>query len=188
MKSNKTLLAAGVVTAVVGASAVGLNSASAHPGDNGEARQSFISSLAERFSLDQTEVETFLDEKQDERKAQKQEAKQEHIAGLIEDGTLTQEQADALETKYEELREQKESLRDQDLTREEMRALMMDAKEDLENWTEEQGIDLDSIRPDKGTFKGRRGHHKMMHDRYEDVDSAENEGSEEDVSTTVQEL
>jgi hypothetical protein len=176
MKINKQLLAAVAVTTVATGTALGISGASAHSGGNEEERAARVSELAERFNLDESEVESYFEEKRTEHEAEREQKRDEHLAGLVEDGTLTQEQADALKAKMEELHEARDALKDQDLTREEMREQMEANREELQSWAEEQGIDLDAIRPEKG--EGRRGHHGHgphgdFESETEDTDSAE---------------
>lgn len=53
----------------------------------------------------------------------------------------------------------RESLRDQDLTREQMHDKMKEARDSFETWAEDQGIDLEAIRPEGKGFgeHGPRG-------------------------------
>jgi len=184
MAQKTSLLAAGVVTSVAALGLVGLPAASAQSSEGGF-MSSLASSIAERFNLDQTEVETFLDEQKDEFKAERQAAREEkraeYIAGLVEEGTLTQEQADALAEKRAELEAEKEALKDQNLTRKEIREAMEETRDEFEAWAEEQGIDLDEIRPEHKRG-GYRGHY---HHPYADKDATDNS---DDINNSVQEL
>lgn len=154
MKFNKNLLAAGIVTTVAAGSLIGTGMASAQSSDGAD---SIIDKIATRFNLDKSEVETTFSEHREERQVERQEKHTEHLASLVIDGTLTQAQADALTAKHTELREARDALKDQDLTREEMHEAMETAREEMKTWAEEQGIDLDAIRPEGG-HKGGRHH------------------------------
>lgn len=155
MKISKTMLAAGAITTVAAGSIIGTSVASAQSGDGGSG---IVDRLVERFSLNRDEVEAVFEEERDEKHAEMEVREEERIAGLVEDGTLTQEQADALNAKRDEMRQSKEDLMDQDLSFEEMRDQMRSDMEEFEAWAEEQGIDLDAIRPEKGRGFGGHGH------------------------------
>lgn len=150
---SKMLVAAAVTAASV-AGLAGINAVSAQSNSG-----SFADRISERFNLNSEEVQTFLDEQKDERRADKQEARQAHLEGLVDEGVITEAQLEALQERVEEMREAKQELKDSDLTREEMREAIDDAKEEFEEWAEEQGIDLDEIRPERG--EGRHGKGKL---------------------------
>ena len=155
MNATKILSAAGIATAIVVGSMLAVTAASAHGDEN--ARQERITELAERFNLDESEVKAFYEEKKAERQQEREAKQAEHLASLVSDGVLTQEQADALKEKRDELRETKMSLKEQDLTKEEWKQQLETLKSEFQAWADEQGINLDDIRPDKddGFRKGR---------------------------------
>ncbi len=155
MKLSKAMLAAGVLTTIAAGSLVGPSVASAYGGEDGSG---IIDKLVEKFGLSRDDVQAVFDEARVEKHAEMEAEEAERLASLVEDGTLTQEQADALSQKREEMRQAREELRDQDLTREEIHEQMKSDMEDFKAWAEEQGIDLDAIRSEKGEGFGHRGH------------------------------
>jgi|GEM_PF-4760080 len=72
---------------------------------------------------------------------------QEHLSGLVEDGTLTQEQADALEQFREE---NKPDTDPRELTPEERQTQREQMREAFEEFAQENGIDVDDIKPPRG--------------------------------------
>ena len=154
-KATKIITTAGVGAAIVAGSMLAVTATSAHSGGSSDER---AAEIAERFDLDETEVQTYFTEKKAEHQAERAEKHAEHLASLVEDGTLTQEQADALSAKHAEMREAKEALKDQDLTKEEMQEQMEASRADLKAWAEEQGINLDDIHPEKGEGH-KKGHY-----------------------------
>lgn len=152
MGVDKKNLAMGLMAGVViGGATLGTIGVSAQSSDTSVADR-----IADRFSLSSDEVQAEFDAIREEKMEAHEAEHAERIAGFVEDGTLTQEQADALEARREEMKAAREELKNSDLSREEMKAQMQEAKEEFKAWAEEQGIDLEAIRPEKG--EGRRGH------------------------------
>ena len=169
MKLHKNMLAAGVVTTVAAGSLLGVSMASAQTSDGGT---SIVDRIASTFNLNRDDVQNVFDEQRQERHEQMEQKHEEHLQQLVEDGTITSEQKDDLEAKHEEMRTLRESLKDQDLTREEMRNKMQEARSEFEAWAEDQGIDLESIRPEgKDGMRGRHGGMRGMHFESEDQES-----------------
>lgn len=156
MSISKTLSTAGVGAAIIVGSMLAVNAASAHYG-NGNGQSDLVDRLATELNLDATEVQGVFDTMHEERQAERQAEHTERLAGFVEDGTLTQEQADALDAKSQERQAQREALREQDLTREEMREQMEASRDEFQSWAEEQGIDLDAIRPEHAGEGMRKG-------------------------------
>lgn len=106
----------------------------------------FAQRIADHFGLNQDDVESFLQESRQERKALMQEKHQEHIDELVANGILTQAQADELQAIHEAWIQSKEN--GQDLSREERQAQREAHRAEIEAWAAENGIDLSDIRPD----------------------------------------
>lgn len=156
MNVSKTISTVGIGVAIIAGSMLAVNATSAHSNAGSDER---INGIAERLGIDSGDVKAAFEAEKEERRAERQEKHAEHMASLIADGTLTQEQADALETKRAELREAKEALKDQDLSREEVRAQMKTIHEEFKAWAEEQGINLKALQPEGAEKGGRRRHH-----------------------------
>ena len=157
MLTKNIIKATGISAAILAGSLLAVTAANAQRGGvSEETRQEKISELSERFSLDEAEVQAFFDEKKEERKAEREEKRAEFVAGLIEDGVLTQQQADELSSLKEGLKEEIQALKESDAGRDEIKALMEELKAEVEAWADEQGINLDDIRPDKGEKRGFR--------------------------------
>jgi len=151
---KKALLTAAAVATVGTAGLMSANSASAQTtGD------SLVDRLASRFNLSSDEVQQVVDEHRDERRAERAEQREEALQAKVDEGVITQAQLDLLQEKTDELKAQKEELKEQDLSREEIRAALSEAREEFQAWAAENGIDLDTLRPDKGerSQRGNRG-------------------------------
>lgn len=135
MKTSKSMLAAGAVTTFAVASLAGLGVVSAH-GSNGNGAGN-----------------------SDQMTEQRQEQRTQRLQTLVDNGTLSEVQRAAMEAKHEEMHALRDELKSQDLSREERREKMEQARTELKAWATEQGIDIGSLRPDE--TKGN-GNHKGM--------------------------
>ena len=153
---NKTLMVAAATILAVGTlgviGALGITQAYAQESENGESPL-IIQNLAKAFGVSEDEVETVFEETREQKK-------DEHLDSLVENGTLTQEQRDALEAKQEEMHSQREEIMNSSMTAEERREAMKTLQDNMESWAEEQGIDLSEFRPERGS--GGRGIHREM--------------------------
>ncbi len=163
MKLSKSMLAAGVVTTIAAASVVGIGAASAQSNSD----DSIVDKIAAKFSLNRDEVQSVFDEKHEEIEAKRDEKQATRLQELVDNGTITAEQKTALQAKLDEMEAKRDALRDQDLSREEIRAQMETVSTEFEAWATEQGIDLKAIRPvgmSMGMHMGHGGHHGEMID------------------------
>ncbi|MCA9346196.1 hypothetical protein KC960_01775 [Candidatus Saccharibacteria bacterium] len=146
MKIKNKLLATAIVTGVAVTGGLGLSKVnSAYAMSNGPGN--FASDLAQRFNLNQNDVESFLEEKHQEREQQMEQNRTEQLQNLVDSGKLTADQKNALEAKFDEMRTERESLKNQNLTREEMHTKHQELRDSFKSWADSQGIDLSLIRP-----------------------------------------
>lgn len=143
--NNKLIIGAGSAIAVV---IVAFAASSAVLADSENGRSSLAERIATRFNLNQDEVQGVFEE-------HRQERKQAHLDAAVEEGLLTQEQRQALEQKHLELADRKAELKD--LSPEERRAASQEIRQEMDAWAEENGIDLQELRPDKRGFKAGYG-------------------------------
>jgi pyruvate/2-oxoglutarate dehydrogenase complex dihydrolipoamide acyltransferase (E2) component len=151
MSISRTMTTVGVGVAVIVGSMLAVNAANAHYYyGNSEGQSNLVERLATELNVDSANVQGVFDTLRTERQAENQAKQAERLAGFVENGTLTQAQADALQAKQAERKVAREALRDQNLSREEMREQMEASRDEFEAWAEGQGIDLDAIRPEGG--------------------------------------
>ncbi len=165
MNANSKLVAVATVSAIAGATFLGANSVSAH--QNGE---SLVSKIAERFDASEDEVQAVVDEVKAEDQAEHEAARAEQLDSLVEDGTLSEEQRAELESFAEDRQSQRDELREQDLTREEMKEAMQGLRDEIEAWAEAEGIDLEELRGDNDRGdrrENRRERRQELNDRLE---------------------
>lgn len=166
MKVKKRLIVP--ILAVVAAStiAVGAATVSAQTADE-SGYPSIVSKIAERFSLNQDEVQSVFDEERAERHADMQQKFEDRLTEAVSNGDLTEEQKQAILQKHEELQADREANFEnfKDMTPEERRAAMQSRHTELETWANENGIDMQYLMPFGGEGRGPRGKgmgHGMM--------------------------
>lgn len=120
----------------------------AHEGDN--YFQSFIERLSERFGLSQSDVESFISEERETRRQEREQEHQEHLNNLVETGVLTQDQKESLEAMHDQMHENREGW--QELLRDDRMNLKHQHREQMRQWAENEGVDLELIRPNGHKF------------------------------------
>ncbi len=150
MNINSKLVAVATVSAIAGATFLGANTVSAQT--SGE---SLVSRIAERFDVSEAEVQEVVDEYKEAHHEEREAKRDEHLQGLVDDGTLSEEQRAELEAFGEQRHSQMEELREQGLSRQEIREAMEGLRDEVEAWAEAEGLELDDIRPQHK--HGRRG-------------------------------
>jgi hypothetical protein len=96
-----------------------------------------VQRLIERFNLNGDEVKTVFDEFQAERKQERQARFEEKLNQAVEEGTITQEQKEAIQKKDEEMAQEREQHR-----------------QEMKVWAEENGLDQFFFGEGRGWRKG----------------------------------
>src|SRR3989338_8135956 len=96
-KTKKSMIAAAIV-ATLGMGAFGATTAFAASGavEGRNPMQNLVSAIAEKFNLNELDVQAVFDEQRDAAQEKHQENAGEHLAKAVTDGKLTQAQADAI--------------------------------------------------------------------------------------------
>ncbi len=115
-----------------------------------------VQKLAQKFNLNEADVQAVFDEEKEEHFADMQARWNERLDDLVNDGKITKGQKDAVLEKHEEMHNSMLELKD--LSPEERKSKMKEIHDEFEKWAEEQGIDL----PLMGHFKMgfNKGFHK----------------------------
>lgn len=145
---KKRLLVLGAVSTIGLTSLAGIGLASAASQQNGSG--GLIDKIATTFNLNRDEVQKVFDENRAEHEAERKAQLEEKLAQAVTDGKITQEQADGMKAKLEEMQTFRESL--QDKTEAERREAMKTKMDELKTWMDENGI------PETLRFLGGRGH------------------------------
>lgn len=129
-----TLAAALIATASIAGISV------AHADDSGT-YTSIVQRLAQRFNLNESDVQQVFDQARTEHQAQMQQNFSDRLEKAVTDGVITEDQKNVLMQKFEEKQNEKEQNR-----------------QDMQNWLKDQGIDMTKL----GSYIGF-GPHGMGH-------------------------
>lgn len=133
----------------------------------GENDSSLPQEVAERFGLDESEVQDVFREYHQDRFEERHERMtdrlEDRLAEAVENGKITQAQMNAYLEKHEELYEQMLELEELDLSPEDLREYKADLHEDLHAWAEENGIEMHTIMNYEHHVLGGHGHMGMRH-------------------------
>lgn len=168
MSIPKKALVAGAAVAAIGmmtAGSVGLVSAATTTHDRGS--DSLVEKIATKFNLNQDEVQAVFDEEHNARKAEMKQHQQERLAQAVEDGKLTQEQADHITQVRNEIDALIGDSRPDELS-DETHEQIKEKMEALRDWAEENDVDLLYAGPGEHGFRGGPKH--VVHFGGPDVD------------------
>lgn len=155
MLTKKTLLV-GALAVTLGAGAISVGTTlAAEAGQTPKFVSDLAAAIAEEFDLDQSDVEAVIEEqaaahreekeaRQDERMAEHEQKFEEMLAQAVEDGELTQDQADEIIEKSDEIRAYAETLID--MEPEERKDAMKERLDELKDWAEENDIPMEYVR------------------------------------------
>ncbi len=152
--SKKVLVASAVVGGLALGSTVLSNPVSAHM--NG-ASTDIIQRIAQRFNLNEADVQTFFDDMRTERQQQRQADMEARLDEAVTAGVITAEQKALVIAKMAEHHDEMEAERgehgerasmsaeERQTEREEHRAERESHRQDMESWAESNGIDWESL-------------------------------------------
>lgn len=157
MIAKKSLIVAAIVATLgAGAVGVGVTHAEANPdGSKPKFVSELVTAIAEKFDLSESDVQAVFDEqaaaRRDEMKSKHEEMIAAHdqkfdemLAQAVEDGALTQDQADAITEQRDEFQDYAKSLKDEEP--ESRRELMKEKIDELKAWAGDNGIDEKYVR------------------------------------------
>ncbi len=154
MLRKKFLLPVMVVT--IGSAALfGVSQVSAQ---NSDGRSELVTMIAQKFNLDQSQVQQIFDQHKDQMHQKMQQKMEDRLNQLVKDGKLTETQKQAMLAKMNEERTNFNPESMKDLTPEERKEKMDQHRQEMEDWAKTQGIDLSLIKP----LKMGREMHKMF--------------------------
>jgi hypothetical protein len=166
MSIPKRTLAAGAAVAAIGlmtAGTVGLASAATSTADTGS--NSIVEKLATKFNLNKEDVQAVFDEEHKAHKAEMQQRQQERLTQAVEDGKLTQEQADHITQVRKEIEALLGDARPNELG-DEVHEQIKQKIEALHDWAKENDVDLLYVKAGGPGFGGPKhldGQDVMMH-------------------------
>jgi molecular chaperone DnaK (HSP70) len=135
--NKKTML---LTVALVAISAMALTGAKVAKADEENNYPPIVQRLVEKFKLDENEVRSVFDQDREEHRTQMQARFSENLDQAVSEGKISAEQKEAILKKHEEMQAENESLRD--LAPEERREKMQEKRSELENWAQENGLEV----------------------------------------------
>lgn len=153
MNIRTTSLAA--VSMVIGAVVFSTVATSAHMGgDTDQLRQR----LADKLGVEVAQVEGAMSQIHQENQQERHTKVESNIEAAVNNGTLTQAQAEQLRAIIAEGQQLRTSLQTKDLSREQMRDEMSEHRQVVQDWAAENNVDMSDImqRPHSGERHGYR--------------------------------
>lgn len=146
MKSKLILTILGLT--VLGAAVFGTLGVHAQTSTNNPVT-SLVEKLAQKFGLNQAEVQAVFNEHRSQIHAQMLVRIEERLNQAVTDGKITEAQKQLILDKHKEFQEKHEAQKEtlQNLTPDERRAEIEKNKTELETWAKENGIDLQYLFP-----------------------------------------
>ncbi|PIR98169.1 MAG: hypothetical protein COT89_00440 [Candidatus Colwellbacteria bacterium CG10_big_fil_rev_8_21_14_0_10_42_22] len=112
--------------------------------DTGDDSRPWFGRFAEKFNLDQAEVQSFMQEIHEERMAEMQDRFGDRLDTAVENGNLTEAQKNLILEKHEEMRAERQANQEnwQGLSPEERREQAQEHRAEMQQWAKDNGIDL----------------------------------------------
>lgn len=155
-KMKKKLVFPVVALAVLGVGLLGINAAWAE--DVSNPQTTLIQKIADKFGLNRDDVQKVFNEARGEHQAQMQNRFEERLTQSVKDGKITEAQKTLILNKHKEMQQEREKNMDswQNLTKDERKSQMQTKRTEMENWANENGIDLQYFHMGVG-MKGHMG-------------------------------
>ncbi len=141
---KKSLIAATVVT-VLGVGTLGAGRVFAQTTNtSSNPTSSLVQKIAERFGLQQADVQAVFDQERQDRQAEMETKYETQLSQYVTDGKITEAQKQLILAKHKELQAQREARKDdfQTMTQDERRAAKETERQELQTWAKENSIDL----------------------------------------------
>lgn len=140
---KRILTAAAVATIGIAGLSTGAAFATTNTDSPNDPMSGLVSAIASKFNLKAADVQAVFDEQRESMEADREQEVKNKVAALVEDGKLTQTQADAINAKRAELQKEREANRSNidDATAEERKSDMDTKRSELTAWLEENDID-----------------------------------------------
>ena len=132
---------------IAGSGLIFLTVATAQAQTNQANRTSLVQAIAQRFGLQESDVQSVFDENRNQHQAQMQAKFEDRLTQAVTDGKITEEQKQAILTKRQELQtaQQDQKTNWQNMTADERKQAMQTQQQDLQTWATQNGIDLKSL-------------------------------------------
>jgi hypothetical protein len=141
---NKVILTA---LASTSAGAIALSTSTVTAQTASETYSPLVQKLAERFGLQESDVQAVFDEERLQQHQRMEQRMQEKLEQAVEDGQITLAQKEAIIAKHQEMVSEHQAHMDEWRTKSPAeRKLLRDAhKQEIEQWAEENGLTFDNL-------------------------------------------
>lgn len=155
---KRVILPAILLTGALAAGSLGFSRVSAQEADT---YPPIVQKIAERFGLNESDVEDVFDEVHAEHHAEMLANFEDRLSQAVTDGKITEDQKQAILDKHEEFQAKMDEIKD--MPEDERRAAMEQIHEDMKTWADENGIDIPLFAMGRGPGpEDGGGHHMMM--------------------------
>lgn len=141
---NKKVLITGLTSAVIiGSLWTATRVAAQESIDSSRPMDTLALKIANKFGLNQSEVEAVLGEARQEHQQLRQAQMSQRLEQLVTEGKITQAQKELIEAKHQEMQAARLNQQEawKSMTRQERQAQMEQKRSELKAWAEENGID-----------------------------------------------
>jgi TolA-binding protein len=146
----KSLVVAGIVGAIGTSAFLSASSANAESGSETSSgpMSSLIDRIASTFNIDKSKLQTLFDDEKEIRESERTSERSERLQALVDDGTISATQKSAIEAKIDEMKNERETNRDdlKNLSEDERREKMEEKRSELEAWANSQNLNLNDLR------------------------------------------
>jgi hypothetical protein len=156
---KKVIIASSIAALGVTGLAGGAVFATANSTSGTDPMSGLVSAIATKFNLKKDNVQKVFDEQRTQMETQREQEVKDQVAQLVEDGKLTQAQADKINAKRAELVKEREANRtsEQNLTDAQRKTKMEERKTALDTWFKDNNIDSQYVYLLMGGHGGRGG-------------------------------
>lgn len=142
---NKKIILAAIAVTVLGAGALTARSVSAQSASTDQdPMSSLVEKIANKFGLQESDVQAVFDEQRREHEAQHKAAFETQLSQYVTEGKITEAQKQAIIARHAEMLSNRQSMMEkfESMTDEERKAAMDSERQALEAWAKENGIDM----------------------------------------------
>lgn len=145
MISKKIFLSA-LGLLLVGSALISVNAVNAVNAQNNITVPDIVQRIAQRFNLNQSDVQKVFDEAHQEKRTQMQTKLEDRLNQAIKDGKITEAQKTAILNKLQEQKNNKPSIEQfKNQTPEQRKQAMQQKKTEFENWVKQNGLTLQTL-------------------------------------------
>lgn len=155
--NKKSLMVAAAITTLGIGGAMGMQGVvnAATGTSSSDPMSSLVDKIADKFNLNKDDVQAVFDAQRTEMEAQRAQEVKDRIDQAVKDGKITQDQANKITAKLQEMRANRDAMKDK--TAEERQRTRQEKRDDMKQWAQDNGISLDALKDILGRPDGHGG-------------------------------